>query len=721
MRRLREAAVVAGVLWLAVGSAHADIAFPARLDVAETETGVYEITFTLPLIEGRKLRAVPLMPPTCVEASPREAGLSAGGVTTTWSVRCDPASLAGEAILVEGLLGTQTDLAFKLTLLDGRAYSTILRPSRPGFLVPEEPSPIALAKAAVVEGARRTLRYPGLWLLLVAVALLGERPRTFAFAAGSFAFGQFAAQWLGGRGWLEVAPQTRDVLIWASVAIPAIRLAGGGGGWRDWLRPLWPAMLLLGLVFGAARPEALPTEGLSNAEQVMALALFACGVGAAMLLVAASACELRAVLSLTQGGRWRKTATLVFGYAVGAVATGMVLTRLAAWLMGTGDGLRAPFELMLLAAVLGPTLALAGRGGGRTLLPFVVLTAAGVTLGLWRVPLPAASLLVLGSLILLGGALALNRPLPNGWALTVAALAVAAGSWSTALVLVENVSRARAVTMGVVLVAVCVFYAGLAAAREHRPGGLSLSVRVLGAAVSALAVVWRLAEYRAWFDRDVATEAALGLARLPLLALGLAVLALALWPRRRRVARELGLERDARGWHWILLGAALLVVPYGTVAVANPLFKPHAPRGEDARRVMSRVLSDTYQAFNIDDEEKLYDTVAANVTGALVDDLYLDGRRRLTAGTREGTKVTVRDVGVLEIGEPFGGASAEEGFSYDCSWAVTARIQHLQHVHHRQNIYNGVVTLQSDGGRWKIAGVELLSEDRVVVQWKPTS
>jgi hypothetical protein len=187
------------------------------------------------------------------------------------------------------------------------------------------------------------------------------------------------------------------------------------------------------------------------------------------------------------------------------------------------------------------------------------------------------------------------------------------------------------------------------------------------------------------------------------------------------VVRELGLQREARSWHWALLGAALLVVPYGTIAVPNPFFEPHAPRGEDARRVVTRVLNDTYHAFNIGDEEDLYDTLAANVTGNLVDDLYLDGRRRLTAGTRDGTEVTVRDVGVLEIGEPFGGANAEEGFSYDCRWAVTARVQHLQHIHHRQNIYNGVLTLRSDGGRWKISGVELLSEDRTVVQWKPTS
>ena len=75
---------------------------------------------------------------------------------------------------------------------------------------------------------------------------------------------------------------------------------------------------------------------------------------------------------------------------------------------------------------------------------------------------------------------------------------------------------------------------------------------------------------------------------------------------------------------------------------------------------------------------------------------------------------------VGEVGEPFGGTTAEEGFSYDCSWAVVARVQHLQHIHHRRNLYNGVLTLQSDSGRWKISGVELVSEDRAVVPWNPT-
>jgi hypothetical protein len=244
-------------------------------------------------------------------------------------------------------------------------------------------------------------------------------------------------------------------------------------------------------------------------------------------------------------------------------------------------------------------------------------------------------------------------------------------------------------------------------------------VRLAGAVIAILAVGWRLADYRVWFEREVATEAALGLARIPVLTMVLVFLAMLLWPRRRRVARELGVVRRSSSSHWLLLGAAFLLLPVGTVAVKNPFFVPDAPTANDARLVVSRVLSDTYHAFNIADEDDLFDALAESVTGELVDDLFLDSRRRLTAGTREGTEVTVREVGVLEISEPMGGAGDEEGFSYACRWQVIARVRHLQHIHHRQNVYSGVLTLRPEDGRWKIARVDLHSEDRAVVPWKP--
>jgi hydrogenase/urease accessory protein HupE len=714
MNSRRIAAVFFCALVIATGAAFADIAFPARLDVIEKEAGVFEITFTLPIIEGRKLRAEPRMPPTCAEITPRDSGASAGGFTSTWSVECEPASLEGEAILIEGLLGTQTDLAFTLTLLDGRSYSRILRPSRPGFLVPEKPSTVALVIDAAFSGVQRTVRHLSLWLLLVVAALLGQRPRALATAAAAFAFGHLLAQWLGGHGWLEVSSQTRDILVWLTVVVPAIRLAGSDG-WRDWLRPAWATALLLGLLFGGAHPEALPTEGLSNAEQLLALVLVAIGVCLAMLLMMAAALEVRAILDLASGGRWRDAGHRVVGYLAGGISVGMVVALLVGLAVAPGGGARAPIEFTLLTIILGPSLAVAGRAGLAKAGGFVALAVIGMAAGLLQIALPFASLLTLGSLLIFGGSLAFNRPLAPRWVVAIAVVAVPAHAWSTTLWIVENVSRSTAVAAGTVLVAVSLFFAGASATRHLSVGESTPAVSALGSVVALIAVMWRLTEYRSWFEREVATEAALGLARLPLLSLGLLLVAVLLWLRSRKTE-----SRAEHRSHRLAFLGAFLLLPYGTVAVPNPFFAAYAPRGGGARLIMTKVLSDTYQALNIKDEEELYDTLATSVTGDLIGDLYLDNRRRLTAGTRQGTEVTIRGVRVLDIGEPAEVTAAEGGYSYDCRWAVVARVQHLQHVHHRRQIYSGELTLRAEEGRWKVAGVELFSEDRVVLPWDPT-
>jgi hydrogenase/urease accessory protein HupE len=710
------------VLWVAgAGVADADVAFPARLSLEEAEPGTYEVVFTLPIVEGRKLRAEPLLPPTCRDLTEREIGVSAGGHTTTWTVTCKPHSLAGEAVLIQGLLGTQTDLAFTLTTLDGRVYTGILRPSRPGFLVPSPPSPWTLGGLAVVEGMRRVLRQLPMWLLIMVAVAGGARPRGLLAGALAFAVAHTVAQWLGGNGWLLVNPLVRDGFALWSAAVPAVALAGGGERWRGWLHPLWPVAVLLGLLYGGAQPEALPPDGLSSVEQLLGLGLFGVGVGAGLVLISLAATELRVVLTVAGGGRGWPSATRVIGYAVGIIATGMVLARLAAFGLLAGEVQRAPIELVMLALALGPSLAVAGLGKGRALATFVGLAALGLIPGLLGMLLPLAGVLVTGSLLLFGTALATDRPLPTRWIAVVGVVGVVGHSWSTGLELLENVSKSTGAATGAVLAASCVLFAGRAAARGLSPSApLPVWVRFVGAGVAAAAVLWRLADYRVWWDTRVATEAALGLARIPIAALLLVIAALIAWPRRGRVLKELGVAHRPRAAHWLLLGAAFLLLPIGTAAVRNPFFEPHAPRGEDARRVVANVLSETYHAFNLVDEDELYDTLADNVIGDLVDDLYLDSRRRLTAGTREGAEVTVRDVSVLDIGDPLDLVEAGPMFAYDCRWVVTARVRHLQHVHHRQNIYNGMLTLQIDGDRWKIAGVELTSEDRVVLPWKPT-
>ena len=129
------------------------------------------------------------------------------------------------------------------------------------------------------------------------------------------------------------------------------------------------------------------------------------------------------------------------------------------------------------------------------------------------------------------------------------------------------------------LAAVCVFYASFAASQKLSLDEVPQPVRILGAFVAILAIAWRVGVYRSWFEREVATEAALGFARLPLLSCGLVMVAVILWWRWRRAEGGPDSGRS-RGLHQAALVGAFLLLPYGTLAVPNPFFAAYAPRGD---------------------------------------------------------------------------------------------------------------------------------------------
>jgi hypothetical protein len=221
---------------------------------------------------------------------------------------------------------------------------------------------------------------------------------------------------------------------------------------------------------------------------------------------------------------------------------------------------------------------------------------------------------------------------------------------------------------------------------QRVPGGRA--VRVFGLATALLAVLWRFAEYRDWMGQEVAVDATMGMFRLPVLTI------------------------------WALLLTAVFAFPLGNWRVRSPFHTPRPPTVQEVAPIVGTLLTDTYLAFNLDDEDAAFDRLAENLSEGLIADVYLDSRRRLTAGTRKGAEVTVKDVSVMSVDEPSAPGSDDGSFTYPCKWVVTARVRHWQHIHDRQNIYIGTLTIRVEDDRWKIARLELLSEEREVVSWK---
>ncbi len=131
------------------------------------------------------------------------------------------------------------------------------------------------------------------------------------------------------------------------------------------------------------------------------------------------------------------------------------------------------------------------------------------------------------------------------------------------------------------------------------------------------------------------------------------------------------------------------------------------------------MLSDIYHALNLEDEGRTYDRLADRVSGDLITDLYLDSRRRLVAGTRDGSSVQVKQVDLQTVESP--ASAGADNPIYQCRWAVTAKVTHWQHIHERQNLYEGDLRLIVDDGTWKLAALNLRSEERKVVPGSFTS
>ncbi len=718
----RIAALVVLQLALAAG-ASADLANPSTLAIEEISPSRFTVELTLPVIGGRVVKARPILPDVCVADGEPEVRGDARQAIRTWTMTCDPAQLVGAPVGVHGLLGTALDVLLTIETLDGRRHVQQLRATRAFFVVPPPPTFTELALAAGRRGAERLLRREEMALLLLVVLLLGTRPGALLAALVAFAAVQGLGQWLAGQGWMVMSAFLPRAAAAAMAWCVGVELLGHSQLRPGWWRPPWLPMLVLGALYGAAQPRTVPTEGLSAGEQSLSLVLFAAGTLAGLLLLALWAQQLWRVLAgLSQDARQRWTCRVA--YAAAVLAGGFFFHWASAPLWGAAVTPAVPMVTLAAAAALGLWCRRDDRASGLALaLAAAAACAAGIIVS-FHGALPLASLGTFGLLALVGGRLLLAKPWPLWLTLPTVALTALYQGHHAGHILRQDTTLpvAGAVSMGVLLAAVFLLcYRAIPTAlhfslftfHSSLPGFLAL----------ALAGLWQLAEHRQWLSGPVAADLAMGLARLPVLALILLLAAWLAWPRRRRFAPQPATNKPTA--HWALLALAFFVLPWGTLRLDIPFHTPDAPSAAEAGRVMRTLLTDTYLAFNLADEDAAFDRLAQNLSQDLVADVYLDSRRRLRAGTREGAEVTVRDVSVLAVDAAVATAdkaslhpSGATSFTYPCQWVVTARVRHLQHIHNRQNVYAGELTLRIEDDRWKIAGLDLHSEERVVLSWR---
>jgi len=184
---------------------------------------------------------------------------------------------------------------------------------------------------------------------------------------------------------------------------------------------------------------------------------------------------------------------------------------------------------------------------------------------------------------------------------------------------------------------------------------------------------------------------------------GFAMVAAAAWVVLRK-------KTKSPAWvGWLLVGGIGTCV----FALRHRTIETALPEGAAVEDLVYALLRNTYHAFDFRDESAIYDTLAASVTGPLLERVYLEMRSSLELENAGGPRVRVHEIALRQCQDLPENPADPGGFKTRAEWVTIGEVTHWGHTHERTNRYEADVTLAADGESWKISGLDLLNEERV--------
>jgi hypothetical protein len=161
-----------------------------------------------------------------------------------------------------------------------------------------------------------------------------------------------------------------------------------------------------------------------------------------------------------------------------------------------------------------------------------------------------------------------------------------------------------------------------------------------------------------------------------------------------------------------LIITAFILYPFLRYPVKLPGSLQLKPSEEQVSTLMDDLLTNVYQAFDVRDEERVYDRLSVSSTGDQLTKIYLENRKSLEFENRSGARANVDRVDIIGINT----VSREEGQTYvvDTEWLVSGSVNHFGHTHYRRNQYHAYIHLSIVDDFWKIRDIELIEEKRIL-------
>jgi|GEM_PF-1614512 len=685
---------------------------PGYLELIETSPGQFDVTWKLPLRGDLKPSLSPSFPAHCTQTSESRLELLPGSVIERWSIDCGQEGLDGHAIEILGLQYTLMDVALHMEMRDGRVYDALIKGSAPRYTVEAGPSHLQIMWQFLKKGMRHTAGRVEIWILLAAALLVFAKYRKLLRAALFFFVGYGISFVLGVFGWIGMASGW-GVAAASLIVLSAVLQYREGHDPKEEVIWSYTGFMVVGFFLGAAFTNGWNTTGLASIDKPIALSSYLFGVWVSVLLLCSILQIMRRILK-DYGGKFTGWTIQMPTYVMGAAGAFLLFSSIDTLL---SPGLTTPFirpETMLAALALGYV------AGQRTALRsgmfvgvLVPALTGGILIAVFGLHLPLATTMIPVLLALMGIAVAMAVKIPLSAALVIILLNGVYLGWVSGNWLREHMGMVHASVVGIVFLSSMLAYFTLNLRKKWLSTGHALIDPIAGIGILVIAVLMRLTGYRVSSFGEVSARGMAGGLSIPLISLLLCVgviVALVITLKRFR--------QKERRFRPALFAVAFLVLslamyPYGRVVLAKPFVSQREMSAEQSRKLVTDLLQNTYRAINLQDEFEVYDNLALSVHTELVEDLYLESRKRTVLPIQDNPEVQIIEVQVAEIIDT-ARTDDRQGYSFTCEWYVSGTVRHWAHQHNRRNRYVGLITVKIQDKTWKIYGLELLDEKRIM-------
>jgi hydrogenase/urease accessory protein HupE len=303
---------------------------PAYLEIKETAPNRYELLWRTPISAGMRLPVMLKLPSEAHDLQQPNVDELTDSLVERRYVEV-PAGLGGKRIDFVGLQGTITDVLVRVELLDGRDWSTIVRPSQAWLEISADQGKFVVARSYLLLGIEHILTGVDHLLFVSGLLLLVSGVRRLLATVSAFTLSHTITLTLATLGFVNVPPAPVEAVIALSilfVAYEVLRKDANPDGLAQ--RKPWLVAFSFGLLHGLGFAGGLSAAGLPAGHIPLALGFFSAGVEIGHFSFVATALTLMFLLRQWMA-KFPTWSSRIPPYAIGGISAYWLITRVAAF------------------------------------------------------------------------------------------------------------------------------------------------------------------------------------------------------------------------------------------------------------------------------------------------------------------------------------------------------------------------------------------------------